>query len=122
MRYISNKNISFSLLMGKASKRFDFLSQSNGTSIYVTDNADEIKALEASDMYKNGLYKRVAGEKDPRPVKQKKEKPTAVDTISTLQDAVEYLVNLGVDPASLTTPDEIVKAATEKGVSFPNMK
>jgi len=122
MRYISNRNISFSLMIGNTSKQFDFLSQSNGTSIYVTDDSNEIKVLEASDMFKNGLYKRVEGEKDPKPVKEKKEELKVVKKIATLQDAIEYLVNLGVDATSLTTPDEIVKAATEKGVSFPNMK
>jgi len=109
-------------MIGKASKQFEFLSQSNGTSIYVTDNSEEIKSLEASDMFKNGLYKRVEGEKDPKPVKEKKEELKPIKKITTLQDAVEYLVNLGVGATSLTTPDEIVKAATEKGVSFPNMK
>jgi len=122
MKYLSNRNISFSLLIGKISKRFDFLSQTNGTSIYVTDSADEIKALEASDMYKSGVYKRAEGEKDPKPVKTKEKVLTEVDTIATLQDAVEYLTNLGVDATALTTPDEIAKAAKEKGVSFPNMK
>ena len=109
-------------MIGNTSKQFDFLSQSNGTSIYVTDDSNEIKVLEASDMFKNGLYKRVEGEKDPKPVKEKKEELKVVKKIATLQDAIEYLVNLGVDATSLTTPDEIVKAATEKGVSFPNMK
>ncbi len=122
MRYISNRNISFSLMIGNTSKQFDFLSQSNGTSIYVTDDSNEIKVLEASDMFKNGLYKRAEGEQEAKPVKDKEKDLKPVKKITTLQDAVEYLANLGVDATSLTTPDEIIQSATEKGVCFPNMK
>lgn len=127
MRYISSKIISFSLLINGTSKRFDFNAKTDGGSIYVTDNTDEIKALEASEMYKNGLYKRAAGEKPPKTFKAEEGKKgkdvVSIDAVTSLQDAVEYLVsNFDVDASSLTTPDDIAKSAAANNVSFPNMK
>lgn len=123
MRYISSKVISFSLPINGTSKRFDFSVKTDGGSIYVTDNADDIKALESSDMYKNGVYKRAAGEKPPKASKTPGVKVTNVDTVTSLQDAIEYLVtNFGVDVASLATPDDIAKSAAANNISFPNMK
>jgi len=126
MRYISQRIISFSVNIGGKSKRVSFTPKMDGGSLYLTKDLNEIKAIEATDMFKNGVFSRAAGQDDP--VKDRKVidpiiiSLKGIKTIKTLQDAVEYLVNLGVDATSLTTPDEIVKAATEKGVSFPNMK
>lgn len=133
MRYISSKIISFSLLINGTSKRFDFNAKTDGGSIYVTDHTDEIKALEASEMYKNGLYKCAAGENPPKAYKAEEGKKgnkgkkgkdvVSIDAVTSLQDAVEYLVsNFDVDASSLTTPDDIAKSAAANNVSFPNMK
>lgn len=130
MRYISNLNISFSLLVNGVDKRFCFTPCTKGGSMYIAKNDDEIKALEASDMY-GRIYRRMEGqtEKVPNPSKKAAgRKPKAfpkvqdVKGVETWQEAVEYLVNNhGSDRDALTTPDEILAEAAKISIRFPNI-
>ena len=129
MRYISNLNISFSLPVKGADKRFCFTPCMKGGSMYIAKNDDEIKALEASDMY-GRIYRRMEGqETKPSPKKGGKrsgktaEKMKEVKNVDTWQEAIEYLADwCGSNRESLMTPDDILAEAKAKGVCFPNIK
>ena len=121
MRYISNLNISFSLLVNGVDKRFCFTPCTRGGSMYIAKNDDEIKALEASDMY-GRIYRRMEGQSEIKSNVSKKagrkskssSKVQDVKGVETWQEAIEYLVNNhGSDRDALTTPDEILAEASK---------
>ena len=133
MRYISDLNISFSLLVDGVDKRFSFTPMARGGSMYIARTDAEIKALEASDMY-GRIYRRKEGQippeqagNAPKPKRGKtaaKAAPKAQDVkgVETWQEAIEYLVNHhGTDRGTLTTPDEILAEAAKQGIRFPNI-
>lgn len=128
MRYISNLNISFSLLVNGVDKRFCFTPCTKGGSMYIAKNDDEIKALEASDMY-GRIYWRMDGQETKPSPKKGGKRPTKstspmkdVKGIDTWQEAIEYLAEkCGSEREKLTTPDEILAEATAKGIRFPNI-
>ena len=133
MRYISDLNISFSLLVDGVDKRFSFTPMARGGSMYIARTDAEIKALEASDMY-GRIYRRKEGQippeqagNAPKPKRGKtaaKAVPKAQDVkgVETWQEAIEYLVNQhGTDRCTLTTPDEILAEAAKQGIRFPNI-
>lgn len=148
MRYISDKIISFSILINGTYKRVRFIPKMQGGSIYVTNHQSEIKALEDSDMY-NRVYTRAPDCKDEelpknagtkgnanpdkaakialpkadKAAKAASPKIKVVKTVSTWQEAVEYLsTKCGSEAEKLTTPEAIANEAVEKGVSFVNLK
>lgn len=133
MRYISDLNISFSLLVDGVDKRFSFTPMARGGSMYIARTDAEIKALEASNMY-GRIYRRKEGQippeqagNAPKPKRGKtaaKAVPKAQDVkgVETWQEAIEYLVNQhGTDRGTLTTPDEILAEAAKQGIRFPNI-
>ncbi len=128
MRYTSNKIISFAVMIEGTNKRIRFIPKMQGGSIYVTDDVREIEALEASNMY-GRVYKRAPGceneevLKKNAGVKVNTPKLKNVKTVSTWQEAVEYLsTKCGSEAEKLTTPEAIANEAVEKGVSFVNLK
>lgn len=129
MRYRSNKNISFSLLVEGADKRFRFNPCMQGGSIYVTNVPAEIKALEASSMF-NRVYHRAPGcedEKIPREKKQSSESKNSsaieVPEVKSWQEAKEYLnTQYNIDMGKLVSPESIMSEATAKGIKFPNIQ
>ena len=124
MRYISDLNISFSLLVDGVDKRFSFTPMARGGSMYIARTDAEIKALEASDMY-GRIYRRKEGQIPPEQAgNAAKAAPKAQDVkgVETWQEAIEYLVNQhGTDRGTLTTPDEILAEAAKQGIRFPNI-
>lgn len=121
MRYISDKVISFSVMVNGTDKRIRFTPMMGGGSIYITDSTAEQEALEKNRAYKNGIFRRVPGE--PAKVeKSRKSKPVPVKGISSWQDAREYLVSELGCTGALNTPEEISAEAGAKGVSFPDLK
>lgn len=129
MRYISDLNISFSLLVDGVDKRFRFTPMAKGGSMYIAKTDAEIKALEASPMY-GRIYRRKEGQVENAPTLPKKggRKPKAapkaqdVKGVETWQEAIEYLVNNhGSDRDALTTPDEILAEAAKVNIRFPNI-
>lgn len=131
MRYISNLNISFSLLVNGVDKRFCFTPCTKGGSMYIAKSEDEIKALEASGMY-GRVYKRMEGQAENLQAQSGKKpsgrrgktasQPKDVKGIETWQEAVEYLVgHCGCDRADLMTPDDILAAAAQNNLRFPNI-
>ena len=133
MRYISDLNISFSLPVDGVDRRFSFTPMAKGGSMYIARTEDEIKALEASDMY-GRIYRRKEGQPPseragnaPKPKRGKTSAKTVrqiqdILGVETWQEAVEYLVNShGSDRDALTTPDEILAEATAKCIRFPNI-
>lgn len=130
MRYIAEKSISFSLkIKGRdESVRVSFSSLSTGGSSYSTDSEPIIEAMEKSPMY-GKFYQRAAEclEENARSYKRatkqtQRKKNIVVDSVETWQDALEYLTeNLGLAGEKLSTPDDILREAEEKGVSFPKL-
>ena len=134
MRYISDLNISFSLLVDGVDRRFSFTPQAKGGSMYIAKTKAEIKALEASDMY-GRIYRRMEGQMPPEQAgnapKPKKGKTAAkaaapkiqdVQGVETWQEAIEYLANHhGSERDTLTTPDEILAEAAKLNLRFPNL-
>lgn len=123
MLYISDRVVSFSLLVNGKSKRFRFDGRMRGGSYYVARTDEEINALEGSDMF-GRIYHRSPSEE---PVKRKRaakvKEPKQVLEVSSWQDAQEYLMsNYSVDSSQLQTPDAILSAASSNHVSFPNLK
>lgn len=121
MRYISDKVISFSVMVNGTDKRIRFTPMMGGGSIYITDSAAEIEALEKNSAYRNGIFRRAPGE-TVKVEKGKKNKPVPVKGISSWQDAREYLVSELGCTGELNTPEEISAEAGARGVSFPDLK
>jgi len=130
MRYISDSVISFSIrLEGRdSSLRISFTPRTNGGSTYTTDSEVIINALEKSPMYGRSFRRApecariVLGEKKAAKVEPKK-KLKEVKEVSGWQDAAEYLIdNFGCNPGKLVTPDEILKEAASRNLSFVNLK
>lgn len=128
MKYISDLNISFSLLVNGVDKRFSFSPRTQGGSMYIVKSNAEIKALEASNMY-GRIYRRA--EDQPAELKTGKRGRSAkqeqdvkdVNSISSWQEAIDYLSeNFGSSRENLRTPDEILMEAVKKGVRFVNLK
>ena len=131
MRYISDLNISFSLLVNGADKRFSITPCARGGSMYIAKSKAEIKALEASDMY-GRIYRRMEGQTEGTDVDVPKTregctakapaKVQDVKGINTWQEAVEYLANkCGSKREELTTPEVILAEAARRGIRFPDM-
>lgn len=131
MRYVSDRVISFSLTINNIDRRIRFIPVTRGGSIYVTDNKEEIEALENSPMFGN-VYSR-SEEQDCGKAEDGKGKPgrktgnrfkkeQPVKGVDTWQGAIEYMVDqCGSDREAMTTPDEILKEAQRLNLSFPNI-
>jgi len=126
MRYISQRIISFSVNIDGKSKRISFTPKMDGGSLYLSKDLKEIKAIESTDMFKNGVFSRAAGQDNP--VKEKKvvdpatPSPKEIKSIKTFQDGVDYLVKrFKVNAEDIASPDDVIKIANEKGICFPNM-
>lgn len=129
MRYISDLNISFSLLVNGVDKRFCFTPMARGGSMYIAKTEAEIKALEESPMY-GRIYRRKEGQEEIMPKPPKKggrktkdvQKVQDVKGVETWQEAIEYLVNNhGSDRDALTTPDDILAEAAKVNIRFTNL-
>lgn len=137
MRYISDSVISFSVQIGGRDKRVRFSPVMDGGSSYITNDVDEIKALESLSSFQRGVFRRAPGSekevvrkadspaakgKAGRPKKgDPKEELIPVNDVTTWQEAAEYLVEKCGSEA-LAEPDAILEEAGKKGVSFPNLK
>lgn len=131
MRYVSDRVISFSLMINNIDRRIRFIPVTRGGSIYVTDNQEEIEALENSPMFGN-VYTRSEEQdcgkaedgksKSGRKTGNRFKKEQPVKGVDTWQGAIEYMVDqCGSDREAMTTPDEILKEAQRLNLSFPNI-
>ena len=131
MRYVSDRVISFSLMINNIDRRIRFIPVTRGGSIYVTDNKEEIEALENSPMFGN-VYTRSEEQdcskaedgksKSGRKTGNRFKKEQPVKGVDTWQGAIEYMVDqCGSDREAMTTPDEILKEAQRLNLSFPNI-
>jgi len=130
MRYISNRVISFSLSINGVDRRIRFIPVTKGGSIYVTDNKEEMSALEKSPMY-GKVYKRSeiqpegdCGKPNARGRKKASAKPKmqSVNGVDSWQEAIEYMVDKhGADRNGMTSPEEILKEAERLNLCFPNI-
>lgn len=130
MRYIAEKAISFSMMVkGRTdSVRVSFTSLSTGGSTYSTEEENIIEAMEKSPMYGKFYYRApecvndsIKSKKTARATAFKK-KPVEVDSVENWQEAVEYLVEqCGSNGDKLFAPEDILREAESKGVSFPRL-
>lgn len=129
MRYISERNISFSMKVKgrKDSVRISFTSLSTGGSTYSTDSENVIEALEKSPMYGKFYHRApecmndsIRSKREVKPVVPKK-RVTDIDTVESWQEAAEYLIEKFGSTAKLTTPEAIMREAEEKGVLFSRL-
>lgn len=126
--YKSKSDIAIScLLPNKKSIHISFTSQSDGSSIYITDNKDVQYALEHH--YRYGKLFRLAGEikektaEEKAAEKQKQEEERAAKTInikvSDIWEARDYLAsNYGISRTKLRSEDAILNAAKEHNINF----
>lgn len=148
MRYISDSVISFSITLNGKDKRVRFSPLMGGGSMYIAENADEIKLLESLGSYKRNVFRRAPECKDlviedssdtgkkvkGTPKKGQKnvvEKATEgnnvkvekVDSVTTIQEAAEYLAEkFELEMDDLADPDTILAKAAENKIEFPNLK
>ena len=129
MRYISERNISFSMKVKgrKDSVRISFTSLSTGGSTYSTDSENVIEALEKSPMYGKFYHRApecmndsIRSKREVKPVIPKR-RVTDIDTVESWQEAAEYLIEKFGSTAKLTTPEAIMREAEEKGVLFSRL-
>lgn len=128
MRYISDNVISFSIkVKGREdSVRVNFLPLSAGGSSYSTDAPSVVEAMEKSPMY-GKVYRRAPeclneSVHAKKPARVQRKKLNVVGSVSTWQDAIEYLTdNYSVDRTKIATPDDVLKEADNLGLSFPNL-
>lgn len=145
MRYIADSTISFSVSIKGKDKRVRFNPVMDGGSAYVTNEPAEIATLEALSSFKRGVFRRAPGSKDEAVGNAGKSSnagkgnagkgkggtskkgsdvvgATPVETVTTWQEAAEYLskeFEVGAD--QLTTPENILALSAEKGITFPNI-
>lgn len=148
MRYISDSVISFSITLNGKDKRVRFSPLMGGGSMYIAENADEIKLLESLGSYKRNVFRRAPECKDlviedssdtekkvqgtsKKGQKNVVEKTTEgnnakvekVDSVTTIQEAAEYLAEkFELEMDDLADPDAILAKAAENKIEFPNLK
>lgn len=130
MKYISDRDISFSLDVGGTGRRVTFLPSAKGGSMHVTSDPAEIKALEASRMF-GRVYRRDPSQPAPPPagkaVKAQKKAAApplkAVAGIGSWQAAIDYLADtFGSPREELSSPEAILREAVGQGVAFPDLE
>lgn len=148
MRYISDSVISFSITLNGKDKRVRFSPLMGGGSMYIAENADEIKLLESLGSYKRNVFRRApeckdliiedssdtekkvkgTSKKGQKNVVEKKTegnnaKVEKVDSVTTIQEAAEYLAEkFELEMDDLADPDAILAKAAENKIEFPNLK
>ena len=85
---------------------------------YTTNDKNVQELLENSKEFKSGMIK-IAEEYGAEPESKKEAKPE--DAVKTLQQARQFLIDMGVPMEELQSRVKVLEAAKEKGITFPNL-
>ncbi len=98
--------------------------------LYSTSNPEEIAFIESLKDFGRGIKLHGAGsgagvkskKKETKKSASNEEKTILVDSVSSLNEAVEFLTGRGVPTSELKTKKDVACIATKMGISFPNFK
>lgn len=105
---------------GKINIRFEGGSVSGlGTTpaAYTTANEEVQKIIEGTERFKSGRITLVKSKEVEKRVEE--ESPEA--KVKTLQQARQFLMDMGVPMEELQSKAKVLEAAKEKGITFPNL-
>ena len=85
---------------------------------FSTTNPVEQAIVERLPDFKKGVIKLVRTIGEPKPI-EKEEAPEA--KVKTLQQARQFLMDMGVPMEELQSKAKVLEAAKEKGITFPNL-
>lgn len=110
--------------LGKATMNITFsggIMDSSGVrpATFTTNKVVEQYVVENHPMFKNGPIK-VISEIDLEP-KKETAKTEKVEEVKTLQQARQFLMDMGVPMEELQSKAKVLEVAKEKGITFPNL-
>ena len=110
--------------LGKATMNITFsggIMDSSGVrpATFTTNKVVEQYVVENHPMFKNGSIK-VISEIDLEP-KEETAKTEKVEEVKTLQQARQFLMDMGVPMEELQSKAKVLEVAKEKGITFPNL-
>jgi hypothetical protein len=110
--------------LGKATMNITFsggIMDSSGVrpATFTTNKVVEQYVVENHPMFKNGSIK-VISEIDLEP-KKETAKTEKVEEVKTLQQARQFLMDMGVPMEELQSKAKVLEVAKEKGITFPNL-
>ena len=123
-RYIITGYLTYSVLLKKENKYMKCCFEGGAVSglgsraaSYTTNDKNVQELLENSKEYKSGMIKVAEAYGKPEPVEE--ESPEA--KVKTLQQARQFLMDMGVSMEELQSKAKVLEAAKEKGITFPNL-
>jgi hypothetical protein len=110
--------------LGKATMNITFsggIMDSSGVrpATFTTNKVVEQYVVENHPMFKNGSIK-VISEIDLEP-KEETAKTEKVEEVKTLQQARQFLMDMGVPMEELQSKAKVLEVAKDKGITFPNL-
>ena len=110
--------------LGKATMNITFsggIMDSSGVrpATFTSNKVVEQYVVENHPMFKNGSIK-VISEIDLEP-KEETAKTEKVEEVKTLQQARQFLMDMGVPMEELQSKAKVLEVAKEKGITFPNL-
>lgn len=85
---------------------------------FSTTNPVEQAIVERLPEFKRGVIKLVRTISEPKPV-EKEDAPEA--KVKTLQQARQFLMDMGVPMEEMQSKAKVLEVAKEKGITFPNL-
>lgn len=117
-KYISNRDLSINIKLGKSSKHISFTPLTLSGSVYYTDDKDIQDALAKHPYYGSLFFVEDLEEEKEQPLK--KEAPQYTErNVTCLDDARDILSDeFGISRTKIRTIDAIKNAAENVGVKF----
>lgn len=123
-RYIITGYLTYSVLLKKENKYMKCCFEGGAVSglgsraaSYTTNDKNVQELLENSKEFKSGMIKVAEAYGKQEPVEE--ESPEA--KVKTLQQARQFLMDMGVPMEELQSKAKVLEAAKEKGITFPNL-
>lgn len=124
-RYIITGYLTYSVLLKKENKYMKCCFEGGAVSglgsraaSYTTNDKNVQELLENSKEFKSGIVKIAETYGKPEPTSED-ESPEA--KVKTLQQARQFLMDMGVPMEELQSKAKVLEAAKEKGITFPNL-
>lgn len=96
--------------------------------LYSTTNPEEVAFIESLSDFGRGIKPYNPGAPPPAGNAGKKkaaaveEKTIIVDSVASLNEAIEFLTGKGVPHSEIKTKKDIARIGNQMGISFPNLK
>lgn len=123
-RYIITGYLTYSVLLKKENKYMKCCFEGGAVSglgsraaSYTTNDKNVQELLENSKEFKSGMIKIAEEYGEPAKVAE----AGVIEEVKTLQQARQFLMDMGVPMEELQSKAKVLEAAKEKGITFPNL-